>query len=346
MFPSMPTDFDDVMTDRANLGGAFEILKPIYAGDKLEARTGLGRIVDITPPEGADSHTFYLEGCGELVNQDGEVVMRGIGRGRNAFAAYADDYTGERYYGIRMGGPGGPGGAPGGAPGGGPGMPPPPDQMDASEPMTYTEDDYEKMTQMWKSEYIRGKDTLYWEDVQVGDTPQTLCTGPISEMDMIRFHCMQLMDQPPFRDNLMDAERRSRLAPFRNKYGVYYQDMAVHFCGQGVGRNPSFFNTTNRNLLIRVVTNWMGDDGWLKKIDWHFSGRGADSFFDKVPHMKGKGATNHGACGECMLLNGYVTDKYISEDGDHVVDLTCWAETWDHKLTQIIGVTVSLPSRG
>ena len=113
-----------------------------------------------------------------------------------------------------------------------------------------------------------------------------------------------------------------------------------------MGNNPIFYNTTNRNLLIRVVTNWMGDDGWLRSIDWHFSNTEADSFFEKVPFMKGKAATNHGSCGQCMLLHGYVTDKYINDAGEHLVDLTCWAETWDHKLTQVIGTSVVLPSRG
>ena len=57
-------------------------------------------------------------------------------------------------------------------------------------------------------------------------------------------------------------------------------------------------------------------------------------------------ATNHGSCGQCMLLHGYVTDKYVNDAGEHLVDLTCWAETWDHKLTQVIGTSVVLPSRG
>ena len=335
MFPTLPMDMGDRMTERANLGGAFEIFQPILPGDELTARVGEGRIVDVTPEEGADAHMFYLEGNGELYNQRGELVMRGKTRGRNGFSFYADDYTGERIGGFGMGkGPGGPGG-PGGPPG-----------MTSGEPYTYTDEDWEKILEYWKSEKIRGAETLYWEDVSVGDEPQTLCSGPINEMDMIRFHCLQLMGGRPFRDNLLDENMRRRLEPFKNKYNVYYEDMALHFCGQGMGRNPIFFNTTNRNLLIRVITNWMGDDGQLRAIDWHFSSQEADSFFDKVPYMKGKAATNHGACGECMLLHAYVTDKYVSEAGDHLVDLTCWAETWDHKLTQVIGVSVELPSRG
>ena len=49
---------------------------------------------------------------------------------------------------------------------------------------------------------------------------------------------------------------------------------------------------------------------------------------------------------ESAINHGYVTDKYINDAGEHLVDLTCWAETWDHKLTQVIGTSVVLPSRG
>ena len=208
------------------------------------------------------------------------------------------------------------------------------------------DEDWDKMREMWRAEKIRGAETLYWEDVNVGDQPQSLCTGPITEMDMIRYHGLQVIEGRPMRDNLLDPDMVRRLEPFKNKYNVYYLDYASHYCGQGVGNNPIFYNTTNRNLLIRVVTNWMGDDGWLRSIDWHFSNTEADSFFEKVPFMKGKAATNHGSCGQCMLLHGYVTDKYINDAGEHLVDLTCWAETWDHKLTQVIGTSVVLPSRG
>ena len=338
MFPTLPMDFGDKMTDRANAGGAFEIFKPIYAGDVLEARKGESRIIDITPEEGADSHSFYLEGAGELYNQKGELVMRGKTRGRNGFAFYADDYDGPRTFGF-----GGMGGGPGGPPGGAPGGHSP---FGNSEPYTYTDEDWEQIMDYWRAEKIQGATPRYWEDVNVGDQPQTLCSGPISEMDLIRFHSLQLLGNAPFRNQILDENQRKRLEPFKNKYGVYYEDFAGHYCGQGVGGNPIFYNTTSRNLLIRVVTNWMGDDGWLRAIDWHFSSQEADSFFDKVPFMKGKAATNHGACGECMLLHGYVTDKYVNDVGEHLVDLTCWAETWDKKLTQVIGVTVALPTKG
>ena len=31
--------------------------------------------------------------------------------------------------------------------------------------------DYDIFKEIWKNEKIRGKDTLYWEDVSIGDEP-------------------------------------------------------------------------------------------------------------------------------------------------------------------------------
>ena len=40
MFPTLPMDFGDRMTDRKNLGGAFEMFRPILPGDVLTAKVG------------------------------------------------------------------------------------------------------------------------------------------------------------------------------------------------------------------------------------------------------------------------------------------------------------------
>ena len=94
----------------------------------------------------------------------------GITRGHNVFSFYKDDYTGPKGP-LLGGGPGGPGG-PGGK------MP----KMHHPEVHHYTEEDWEFISDMWDKEYIRGAVTLYWEDVQVGDHPTPICSGPWTEM--------------------------------------------------------------------------------------------------------------------------------------------------------------------
>lgn len=46
-----------------------------------------------------------------------------------------------------------------------------------------------------------------------------------------------------------------------------------------------------------------------------------------------------------MIAKGYVADKRINEKGEHIIDLTCWAETLDSRLIQIVAASAKLPSR-
>ena len=79
------------------------------------------------------------------------------------------------------------------------------------------------------------------------------------------------MGQQPLRDIIKTKEGRQRMQPFADAYGIYYFDTAAHYCHRNQpGGRAMFYNTTGRNMLIRLLTNYMGDDGWLRYIHWHF----------------------------------------------------------------------------
>ncbi len=337
MFPMLPMDFGDKL-QRANDGGAFEMYAPILPGDTFTTVCDDMIIEDLTPAEGSLGRYMRLEGRGSLYNQRGELVMTGITRGHNVFSFYKDDYTGERGP-LLGGGPGGPGG-PGGK------MP----RMHHPEVHHYTEEDWEFIADMWDKEYIRGAEKLYWEDVNVGDHPTPICSGPWTEMDMIKGHGLQIMGQTPLRDVIKTKEGRARMQPFADDYGIYYFDTAAHYCHRNqAGGRAMFYNTTGRNMLIRLLTNYMGDDGWLRYIDWHFmSDDGTpDSFLQQVPEVAGRCVDHHGMCSDCIIGKGYVTKKYLGDKGEHLIDLICWGENWpDGGIAQVIAATVELPSKG
>ena len=292
MFPMLPMDFGDRL-QRANDGGAFEMFAPILPGDTFTTVCDDMIIEDLTPPEGSTGRYMRLEGRGSLYNQRGELVMRGITRGHNVFSFYRDDYDGPRGP-LLGGGPGGPGG---------PGKMP---RMHHPEVHRYTAEDWEFIS----------ADTLYWEDVSVGDHPAPICSGPWTEMDMIKGHGLQIMGQRPLRDVIRTKEGRMRMAPFADDYGIYYFDTAAHYCHRNQpGGRAMFYNTTGRNMLIRLLTNYMGDDGWLRYIDWHFmSDDGApDSFLAQVPETAGRCVDHHGMASDCIIGRGYATKKYVNE---------------------------------
>ncbi|MDD1748504.1 MAG: hypothetical protein LUO89_01380 [Methanothrix sp.] len=74
----------------------------------------------------------------------------------------------------------------------------------------------------------------------------------------------------------------------------------------------------------QLITNWIGDDGWLSKFSWR-NGNLADQI-------------------DVIIAKGYVTWKYVDGD-DHKVDLVVWTEDIDGTLCQAANATVILPSR-
>ena len=120
----------------------------------------------------------------------------------------------------------------------------------------------------------------------------------------------------------------------------------------------SFQNTVGAQYATRIVTNWMGDDGWLYKFCWRLAfsmDAGQNQFpenFDrpsylyKVPYLKKQGEfmLTHGFDGDLAVTKAYVCDKYV-RDGKHYVDLVVWLETIDGEVWSECYAVVELPSK-
>jgi hypothetical protein len=60
--------------------------------------------------------------------------------------------------------------------------------------------------------------------------------------------------------------------------------------------------------------------------------------------MKGKECTLHGGEGDTIIARGYVTKKYKNEKGEGIIDIACWAETFDPgRIVGIVGASAKLP---
>ena len=78
-------------------------------------------------------------------------------------------------------------------------------------------------------------------------------------------------------------------------------------------------------LLIRLVTEWIGEEGTLKAIGCQHRGMNL--------------------LGEPITAKGKVAKKY-TEDGEHYVECEVWTETAEGKITAPGSATVILPSKG
>ena len=77
-------------------------------------------------------------------------------------------------------------------------------------------------------------------------------------------------------------------------------------------------------FVAQLVTDWMGDEGTLRKIGCSYRGL-------NYP-------------GEDTICKGKVTKKY-EKDGDHIVEIEAWAENPRGEILVPANATVILPSR-
>ena len=323
MMDDVGDDFGNVFY-YANDGGDIELFRQVYPGDVITFQSGEQVITDTTPAEGSTLRQFSLYGEGEMRNQRGELVGRGKGYGRNAMMRITEGYVPtelEQTY----------------------------EWLDNIPPVHITtEEEWGTIRALWRNERVRGADTLYWEDVQVGDETVPTCSGPVSDMDMFRLHGDMIRSMPDARGFLEAGEEL-----MTDAYGQKLHFMARHYSYCRIpGARAVFYNFTARNFILRMVTNWMGDDGFLRGFKWRFQNlfqcmsenRPGLDILSKVPAMKGKFVNRHGMEGDTAICKGVVTDKY-ERDGAALIDLSCWAETLDRDIIQVVEATVELPRR-
>lgn len=367
LFPLMPRGTDvwissEEPTERG-LDHELTFHKPIFEGDYISSAITSQYITDITDPRGSKVRRFRAIGTGELRSESGEVLISGTYRGIETFKvpedySKVDEYEGPRsiYY-------------------------PTYNNWDTERPRhVYTDEDYELMKGIWAKEYIRGSETLYWEDVNIGDEPAWTCDGPYTggkkggpmPGGMTVEARTVLMNEPIVMDSIPGMPGGTMEPPEtrlkKDEYGI----ISVETVGGGMAGPPprqdntpphpnkraSFQNTVGRNLAAKFVTNWMGDDGWLYKLCWRLSfcmdhGRNMfpenfdrPSYLLKVPYLKeaGKFMNTHGYVGDIAITKGYVCDKYI-KDGKHYVDLVVWCEEIEGGIFAECYAVVELPSR-
>lgn len=342
MFPTLPTDLENGTWAGSNDGGDIEFFLPIRPGDVFKTYAERSTVADETPAEGSTTRTFAVSGSGSLYNQKGEKVLTQTTYGRNSYSPAALHASGTPAGSIPVGSQqdgrpsaevsdqrqnsssSGPAGNPFGS------------------RHNYTEDDWAFIHKIEDAEVVRGNNTLYWDDVNVGDEPAWTIVGPTTTLDMIQFNGLGIINSPPMREQLKNKEQLNGLK--QDEYGVYHLMIEGHFSEAGMGGSmPIHFMAFGRSLMARLITNWIGDDGWLAKFSWR-NGDLANQIIDQVPALLGKSVTGHGKVSDVLIAKGYVTRKYV-DGNDHKVDLVVWTEDIEGTLCQAANATVILPSR-
>ena len=114
---------------------------------------------------------------------------------------------------------------------------------------------------------------------------------------------------------------------------LHYDDSFA--ASQGVGK-PIVHGALKRQWLIQLMTDWIGEQGALKKFSCQYRA------MDYPRLMK---TTAESEEGETWWCKGKVSKKYIEGDR-HYVDCDIWVENGKGEVTTLGKATVILPSRG
>ena len=198
------------------------------------------------------------------------------------------------------------------------------------EKATYTKEEMGKIFSDYDKEEIRGSTPRFWEDVGVGDEVTPIVKGPLSLRDIITW----LMGAgSPFMQAHALAytflKRHPGVNMMDSKTGHLDVPELVHMeetRAQEIGIPGAYdYGCQRISWLCNLMTNWMGDDGFLKRLKAELR--------------------RFNVVGDTTWLKGKVTRKYV-EENEHLVDIECWAENQRGEITMPGSATVRLPSKG
>ena len=141
-------------------------------------------------------------------------------------------------------------------------------------PKPYTKEQLDEIDACYEEEAgkRRGSEPRYWEDVQVGEELPTIVRGPLRTSDLIVWHLgwgMQLTPPGAFRlSYLIRKKVPGMFTP--NSLNVPDTVQRLHWEPEWANKLgipvPYDYGGLREAFLTTVITNWMGDSGWLWKL--------------------------------------------------------------------------------
>jgi acyl dehydratase len=193
----------------------------------------------------------------------------------------------------------------------------------------FTDEQLAEFGQLYAKEEIRGATPRYWEDVKEGEELPTMMKGPMTVTGFICY--AQGWGGLYIRANKL-AWKMQQAHPglgIKNRFNVPDCPERVHWdeaFALEVGAPGAYdYGPERCSWLTHQLTNWMGDDGFLRKSKCQ--------------------VRRHNPDGDVIFINGTVVRKFV-EDGKHLVEISQQAETHRGELSATGAAVVELPSCG
>jgi acyl dehydratase len=202
-------------------------------------------------------------------------------------------------------------------------------EVRAREPRRYTPEEINEAYKLYAKEEVRGATPRYWEDVKEGEALPVMFKGPMTVTGFIAY--AQGWGGLYIRANklawkLIDAHPGVGIT---NRFGIPDVPERVHWeedFALEVGAPGAYdYGPERTSWLTHHLTNWMGDDGFLRKA-----------------HCK---IRRHNPEGDMLFIKGHVKRKYI-EGGRHLVEIEQEARNQDNELSVLGSGVIELPTRG
>ncbi|MDM0085325.1 MaoC family dehydratase N-terminal domain-containing protein [Variovorax sp. J31P179] len=202
-------------------------------------------------------------------------------------------------------------------------------EVRARAPRRYTTEEIQEAYKLYAKEEVRGATPRYWEDVKEGEALPVMFKGPMTVTGFIAY--AQGWGGLYIRANklawkLIDAHPGVGIT---NRFGIPDVPERVHWeedFALEVGAPGAYdYGPERTSWLTHHLTNWMGDDGFLRKA-----------------HCK---IRRHNPEGDMLFIKGFVKRKFI-ENGRHLVEISQEAHNQDDELSVIGSGVVELPTRG
>jgi acyl dehydratase len=199
-------------------------------------------------------------------------------------------------------------------------------------PHPWTEEQLGRIEKEILSEEVRGSRPRYWEDVAVGEEIQPVVKGPLGVTDEVAFIIGGAVPIPRMQAHgiALRSYQKHPAWSFRDpNTGGREPVFAVHYnkaAANAMGLPQAYDVGVQRHCWgIHLITNWMGDNGWLKR---------SYTEYRKFVYLS-----------DVVWLKGKISEKYIDEEGDHCVRIERSAVNQRDENVMPGYAIVALPSR-
>lgn len=175
----------------------------------------------------------------------------------------------------------------------------------------------------------RGRQIRYWDEVVEGEELTPLAKGIYDVCDASARTVVSCyvyafaIKWAAMRNHLQTHPIDPLTGEHRFRRDWHYSDRAAQLFGSPLANAGGIHNEM---MLVHIVTDWMGDDGFVVSMD---SQDRRFNFF-----------------GDSTWVKGRVQRKFVDDTGRHLVELFVWAENQDGDIHTNSTVQVKLPSRG